>query len=609
MAANEPLMLLDVRRRVAAVNRAALKLHRIRSAGWLIGRNLRDLLPARWRRQVPRQFRGVDRKSRGRWETQHVRSDGVELEIEASVQRLSTIAWRGYAYLARDISSRKRAEEQLHLAELAQRRLAEQLAAEKARLVEAQAVARVGSCETDLPTGVMTWSAETHRIFETDPATFQPTHRRFMRLVHPDDRPKVEKSFAASLKTRGASLIEHRIRLSDGRIKHVSERWRTFFDARGRPIRAVGTCQDITKSKLRDLELRRSQESLANAQRLAGIGSWEIDLPTERLHRSDQTFRIFGLRPAKHRATYSTFLQRVHPADREAMHAAHLAAVSGKAKMDFVHRIVQSDKSVRFVHELGELTRDQQGRPIRLAGTIHDITERRRTDEELRARESQLHTLVARLNSVREEEAKRIARELHDDLGQRLTAIDMEVTALELALPKATAERPAPIARIRTAVDQAIQVVQKISSELRVPQLDLLGLTAAIEWQLKEFSRLSGISCRATRLDEAADLSDAQRTALFRILQEALTNVARHAAASAVSVSLTADCGHLTLNVRDNGRGIAAGELQDRKSIGLLGMRERAQAAGGTVRILGAPGRGTTVSVSLPRPPAPPKAP
>jgi signal transduction histidine kinase len=153
---------------------------------------------------------------------------------------------------------------------------------------------------------------------------------------------------------------------------------------------------------------------------------------------------------------------------------------------------------------------------------------------------------------------------------------------------------------MHATVDQTIELVQQLSSELRLGQLDILGLTAAIDWQLKEFSRRSAIPCLVTRLDEITNLSDAQRTAVFRILQEALTNIVRHAGATQVEINLQAGPGQLTLKVHDNGRGITAAELIDQKAIGLLGMRERAQSVGGTVAITGGVGAGTTVIVSIP---------
>jgi signal transduction histidine kinase len=148
--------------------------------------------------------------------------------------------------------------------------------------------------------------------------------------------------------------------------------------------------------------------------------------------------------------------------------------------------------------------------------------------------------------------------------------------------------------------------VQQITGELRLAQLDVLGLSAAIDWQSREFSGRSGILCRVARLDEVGYLSGDQSIALFRILQEALTNIARHAGASEVEIRLEARADQTALVVRDNGRGITAAETAGQPSIGLIGMRERASLVGGRVVITGSPGAGTTVLVTIPRPPTVP---
>jgi signal transduction histidine kinase len=225
---------------------------------------------------------------------------------------------------------------------------------------------------------------------------------------------------------------------------------------------------------------------------------------------------------------------------------------------------------------------------------------RQQAESDLRVSDRQLHSLISRMHTVREEEAKRIARELHDDLGQKLTVLHMELEDLEGKLTGAATTQLRQIEKMRRVVDHTIEVVQKISGELRLGPLDLLGLTAAIEWNLEEFSRQAGISCRIGRLDEPPELSDLQRTTVFRILQEALTNMARHAGATEVVVNLEAEKSELVLIVRDNGRGITATELSDLKSIGLLGMRERALILGGDVKVTRNPEGGTTVRVSIP---------
>jgi PAS domain S-box-containing protein len=235
-----------------------------------------------------------------------------------------------------------------------------------------------------------------------------------------------------------------------------------------------------------------------------------------------------------------------------------------------------------------------------LLAVIRDLTMLKRGEAELCVAESQLRALVGRLHNIREEEARRIARELHDDLGQHLTAFNMELADMEMKLPALTLSQRAHFSRMHAGVDHMIGVVQQISGDLRLAQLDVLGLSAAIDWQAKEFSRRASIPCRIVRLDEITRLSDAQNTALFRILQETLTNIVRHAAATEVEISLEVQLEEAVLRIRDNGRGITATELKDHKSIGLMGMRERAHLVGGDLSISGAAGLGTTVLVRIP---------
>jgi two-component system cell cycle sensor histidine kinase/response regulator CckA len=154
-----------------------------------------------------------------------------------------------------DITERKDAEEALQKTEREQRQLAQQLEIERARLVAAQRVAKVGSWETDLATMSVIWSGETHRIFETDPATFHPTHQSFLNFVHPEDRAALEQAFVSSFDLRVPSVIEHRLLLPDNRVKFIEERWQVLHDAQGKPVRATGTCQDITERKRSERQL------------------------------------------------------------------------------------------------------------------------------------------------------------------------------------------------------------------------------------------------------------------------------------------------------------------------------------------------------------------
>ena len=231
----------------------------------------------------------------------------------------------------------------------------------------------------------------------------------------------------------------------------------------------------------------------------------------------------------------------------------------------------------------------------------HNRTQRRRAEEQLRQSHEQLRALSVYLQSVREEERTRIAREVHDELGQALTCFKLDLSWIASKLPREL-QPLAEKARALTAhIDSTIQTVRRISAELRPGVLDHLGLGAALEWQANEFQNRTGIKCDVRTHLREVPLDQDLSTTLFRIFQETLTNVIRHAGATRVKVELAQHDSRITLEVKDNGRGIERREISNGKSMGLLGMRERAALLGGVFKIgRVAQGAGTKVCVSIP---------
>ena len=232
------------------------------------------------------------------------------------------------------------------------------------------------------------------------------------------------------------------------------------------------------------------------------------------------------------------------------------------------------------------------------------ITDRKRAEEALRASREQMRALAGRLQTVREEEQTRIAREIHDELGGALTGLKIDFSLLTRAALKIKNETVktsllAGMDSMIESIDATIHTVRRIAMELRPGVLDDLGLAAALEWQLKDFEKRTGIRCEFFPPVEDISLDADLSTALFRIFQEAMTNVARHSGATEVCVRLHADADSTTLEVADNGKGIGKKKTLSKESLGLLGMRERAQMFGGRVTVTGTPGRGTTVTVEI----------
>jgi PAS domain S-box-containing protein len=275
----------------------------------------------------------------------------------------------------------------------------------------------------------------------------------------------------------------------------------------------------------------------------------------------------------------------------------------------FDMQLHRADGAVIWVENNARAVKDARGKILRYEGSVEDITERKRAEKQLRDSREQLRALAAYLQSVREEERTRIAREVHDELGQALTGLKMDLAWIDKKLAEGTGSQlPGELQeKMKTLpgfVDTIIGTVRRIATELRPPVLDDLGLEAAIEWQIQEFEQRTGIKCRFHGGARHLHLDQERATAMFRIFQETLTNIVRHASATQVTIHLKKEADKLILEVQDNGRGMTGRELSGTRSLGLLGMRERATMLDGEVNIIGRQGKGTTVGVRIPLRPA-----
>lgn len=262
----------------------------------------------------------------------------------------------------------------------------------------------------------------------------------------------------------------------------------------------------------------------------------------------------------------------------------------------------RAEEALRRTHD--EMERGVQERTAELSRAIdilqEQIAERQRVEEQLRRSEDQLRALSGHLRAVQEEERARIAREVHDELGQALTALKIDLAWIAQRLGGEQGDLQTKIQAMTHLVDETVQAVRRIATELRPGLLDHLGLVAALEWQVREFQERTGLTCEFKKNPENLVVDAARATTVFRICQEALTNVARHAQATKVDISLRMAGRKLVLKVRDNGRGISEDAVADPQSVGLLGMRERVLSWGGEVQIQGVEGKGTVVTVHLP---------
>jgi two-component system sensor histidine kinase UhpB len=266
----------------------------------------------------------------------------------------------------------------------------------------------------------------------------------------------------------------------------------------------------------------------------------------------------------------------------------------------FESQVHRKDGRTIWISESALSVYNSGGKLIYYEGIVEDITMRKKAEEELRTSREQLRNLSAYLQSAREKERMYIAREIHDELGQTLTALKMDVFWLHKKLSADQKKMIEKTNSMSALIDSAGETVRRISRELRPGLLDDLGLTAAIEWQVGEFQQRTGIRCELVRKPEEIIPEQDISTAVYRIFQETVTNIARHSNATMVKIFLEMRPHEILLHIKDNGRGIPQEKIESTTSFGLIGMRERVRILQGELKISGVKGRGTLVEVTIP---------
>ncbi len=365
----------------------------------------------------------------------------------------------------------------------------------------------------------------------------------------------------------------------------------------------VTAVRDISERKRAEEALRRSEERFARFFASAPVAT-AVTQPKRGgliLTVNEQFTKLLGYteKEAVGSTTVGLGLFANQP-DRERV--LRLALEKGEVK-DFETQLRAKNGSI-VVGRLSAHLTEIDGELLSVASFI-DMTQNKRAEEELRASREQLRALAGRLQAVREEERTRIAREIHDVLAQELTRMKIDLGWLTRRLSTAAKDLDPESVRARLdtlnqLADSTITTVQKIAADLRPVVLDSLGLSAAIEWQAEDFQARTGIHCEAVLPEEEFVLERAAATGLFRIVQESLTNIVRHAQATHVDIILELNGDELELDIEDNGVGFDENQMKDPHSLGLLGMRERALLLDGKFEIHGCPGKGTRVSVSMP---------
>jgi two-component system sensor histidine kinase UhpB len=419
-------------------------------------------------------------------------------------------------------------------------------------------------------------------------------------LVYPDDLP----AWLADGRRLAAGEVpsyhsERRYIHKSGRITVGQVNVSALRDRDGKIAEYVIQWRDITAEKEATEALRRSEERFALAIAGAKDGLWDWDIEAGKGYLSARWKGILGFAEHEFPARFEEWAGRIHPEDAERVRAAVSAHVEGRTDhFECEYRIRHKDGSYRWVLSRALAIRDATGKACRMAGSMTDITERKRAEQALKGAHAELQTLSRRLMELQEAERRHLAVELHDEIGQTLTAVKLMLDSIVRSPRKAAQQR---LEEIRQLVDELFQQVRDLSLALRPPVLDDLGVLPALVWLCDRYTAQTGVKIAFQHRGLDRRFASGLETAAYRIVQEALTNVARHAGVTDVAVHVWPEDGTLHVQIADAGAGFDADAVFGAgTSGGLAGMRERALSAGGTLSIHSALGRGTTVSALFP---------
>jgi PAS domain S-box-containing protein len=511
---------------------------------------------------------------------------GKEFPIELSITPVRQGDKVFFCSFIRDISERKRKEDEIKTA--------------NERFNTISRATNDVVWDWDLITNKLWWSESYFTNFGYTSALTPAGIESWYNGIHPDDKKRVVDGIYRAIEEGTESWAdEYRFRKVDGTFRTIYDRGYIMRDEMGKAYRMIGAMVDITDVKKAQEELRLSEEKYRMLFKNNPMPMWVLD---------KETFGFLAVNEAA--------LNHYGYGEKEFLKLSALDIRPEEEKQRFIESSREPEISKRRLYHAGIWKhKKKSGEPIdveifvypvlydgRKAELIlvNDVTEKLKAEQMLKKSYEEIRMLASHLEHIRETERINIAREIHDELGQQLTVLKMDISWLHKKIDLKDQKTGQKMKDLLEMVDRTIRSVRKISSELRPSVLDDLGLVAALEWHSQEFEKRSGIKTNfKTDVDELT-LPENITTGLFRIFQESLTNVARHAGAKWVHAELRRENGKLFLQIRDNGKGFDTKSIEKRKTLGILGMRERASLMGGEYHVESIPGKGTKIELIVP---------
>jgi PAS domain S-box-containing protein len=476
---------------------------------------------------------------------------------------------------------------------LARRRADEALRESEQRVRLATESAEAGLWELDYASRLFWLSPRTRVIFGLGPDEML-TVDVLLTLVHPDDRSHIRDVIDRTMVADELAEVEYRVVTRRRELRWLSSRGRPHFDASGRPVRLMGVTVDVSEQRRAQEALRTSENRLQAGADLAGLAFYEVDFSAGTMFSDERLRELVGFQPeCQGMEVLDFWLAHLHPDDRRWVMEGRRQLHAGELEQfSLEYRFLNPQRGERWIHHLARAAvRDETGAAVSTYGVLRDVTDRKRA-------EADLQDLSRRLLRAQEEERAVLARELHDDVSQRLAVLAIDVGRAEMDAADGPHEEAMRL--VREGLVRLSEDVHALAYQLHPSVLEELGLAEALRTECERRSRHSEYKLAVSIGELPPRVPREQALCLFRVAQEALNNIARHAGASSASVMLRASAGGVLLAVSDDGRGFDLRSPGHGRRLGVAGMRERVQLVDGTLDVETAPGEGTTVLAWVP---------
>jgi PAS domain S-box-containing protein len=546
----------------------------------IVGRTPFDLMPPEEARRVGAIFSTIaaERKAFRRLENINLHKDGHLVVLETNgVPVIDEGRFRGYRGMDRDVTERKRVEEELRRRE--------------AELREAQRLAQLGSWLWDFKNKTVTWSEQLYRIHGRDPSLPPPSYEELPQLFTQESWSRLNAAFGEARLTGVVADLDLELVRPDGSKLWIATCGEAVRDAHGVVVQLRGTVQDITERKRAEQDLRESEERFRLISNAAPVLIW-MSGPDKLCNYFNRPWLEFTGRSLEAELG-NGWTEGVHPDDLPKCLETYTQSFDRRVPFSMEYRLRRHDGEYRWIHDTGVPRVNPDGSFAGYIGSGIDVTDRRRGEEALR-------TVSGKLIEAQEKERKRIARELHDDINQRLAMLAIELQQLK-NIPRLSG------ARLRGRTEELFKRTTEISSEVQLlshrlhsSSLEYLGLVPAMKGFCGEFAKHQKVEVDFAHSNVPSPLPPDVALGLFRVFQEALRNAVKHSGVRKYEVRLLGAPGRIQLTIRDSGKGFDPEEAMSGQGLGLVSMRERINLLKGAIAIVSKPKCGTEITVSIP---------